>query len=299
MKIIVSGSLGHISKPLTKDLIQKGHSVTVISRKPERQNEIEALGAKAAIGAIEDLDFLASTFTDSDAVYVMTPPVPFFNHDFEPESYYKQLGHNYAQAIQQSHVKHVVHLSSIGAHLDRGTGFIVYSAHNVESILRKLPEYVDITFLRAVGLYYNLYATIDAIKNQGVIATNYGADDEVLLVSPLDVAAAIAEELTRPLSGRQIRYVASEEITCNEVARILGEAIGKPDLKWIVVSNEQYKNNLEAIGMAPHLAAGMVEMNAATHTGKLYEDYYCKRPTLGKVKLKDFAIEFAARYNKK
>ena len=34
MKIIVTGSLGNISKPLTVGLIQKGHKVTVISSKP-------------------------------------------------------------------------------------------------------------------------------------------------------------------------------------------------------------------------------------------------------------------------
>jgi len=38
-------------------------------------------------------------------------------------------------------------------------------------------------------------------------------------------------------------------------------------------------------------------MNAATHTGKLYEDYYKNRPTLGKVKLKDFVKEFAIAYH--
>jgi uncharacterized protein YbjT (DUF2867 family) len=71
MKIIVTGSLGHISKPLTEELVGKGHSVTVISSKAERQQDIEALGAKAAIGTMEDADFLACTFTGTDAVYVM------------------------------------------------------------------------------------------------------------------------------------------------------------------------------------------------------------------------------------
>ena len=51
MKIIVTGSLGYISTPLTKELIKKGHSVTVISSKAEKQAAIEALGAKAVIGA--------------------------------------------------------------------------------------------------------------------------------------------------------------------------------------------------------------------------------------------------------
>src|ERR1700722_15871349 len=66
MKIIVTGSLGHISKPLTEELVQKGHTVTVVSSKPERQKEIEAIGAKAAIGTMEDANFLSATFEGAD-----------------------------------------------------------------------------------------------------------------------------------------------------------------------------------------------------------------------------------------
>ncbi len=62
MKIIVTGSLGHISKPLTQELVQKGHSITVISSKTERKNEIEKIGANTAIGSIDDADFLTKTF---------------------------------------------------------------------------------------------------------------------------------------------------------------------------------------------------------------------------------------------
>jgi len=49
MKITITGSLGNISKSLTKELVQKGHQVTVISSNPERQKEIEALGGKAGL----------------------------------------------------------------------------------------------------------------------------------------------------------------------------------------------------------------------------------------------------------
>jgi nucleoside-diphosphate-sugar epimerase len=45
MNIIITGSLGNISKPLTKELVQKGHQVTIISSKPERQKDIETLEA--------------------------------------------------------------------------------------------------------------------------------------------------------------------------------------------------------------------------------------------------------------
>jgi hypothetical protein len=37
MKIVATGSLGHISKPLTAELLEKGHAVTVVSSKVERK----------------------------------------------------------------------------------------------------------------------------------------------------------------------------------------------------------------------------------------------------------------------
>src|SRR5665213_2350297 len=109
MKIIVSGSLGNISKPLTKELVQKGHTVTVISSKTERQKDIEALGAKAAIGSMQDTDFLTATFKGADIVYVMetlgTERLSDLN--FDVMEAISQIGRNYKQAIEQSGVKRV------------------------------------------------------------------------------------------------------------------------------------------------------------------------------------------------
>ena len=36
MKFVVTGSLGNISKPLAEKLIAAGHSVTVVSSKPDK-----------------------------------------------------------------------------------------------------------------------------------------------------------------------------------------------------------------------------------------------------------------------
>jgi uncharacterized protein YbjT (DUF2867 family) len=297
MKIAITGSLGNISKPLTKELVQKGHAVTVISSKPEKQKDIEALGATAAIGTVEDVDFLVKTFSDADAVYTMLPPPNFSNPNLDLMALAHKIGNNYAQAIQQASVKRLVHLSSIGAHLEKGTGLILLH-HAAEGILNKLSG-VDITFMRPVGFYYNLLSFITAIKNAGFIASNYGADDNIPWVSPIDIAAAITEEIVTPLTGRKVRYVASEEHTCNEVASILGAAIGKPDLKWNVITDEQLQIAYEGFGMPKAIATGLVEMQASMHKGDFYQDYYLNKPKLGKVKLVDYAKEFAAVYNQK
>ena len=298
MKIIVSGSLGNISKPLTIELVQKGHEVTVISSNPEKQKDIEALGASAAIGTMEDAGFLTTTFKGADAVYVMETMGgnSYFDPNLDIIAAINKIGNNYRQAIEQSGVKRVVHLSSIGAHTDKDNGLLAFH-YNVETILNSLPSDIAITFMRPVGFYYNLLGFINNIKTQGVIATNYGGDSKKPWVSPLDIAAAVAEELVTPSEGRKVRYVASDEISCNELASLLGAAIGKPDLKWVVIPDEQLLNGMIAGGMNPKIAAGLVEMNAGMNNGDLYEDYFRNRPTLGKVKLAEYAKEFAAIYN--
>jgi len=296
MKIIVTGSLGHISKPLTQELVAKGHEVIVVSSNPGKQKEIEALGAIAAIGTLADVDFLTTTFTGADAVYTMVPP----NYAAaDMMAYCRETGENFAEAIEKSEVKRVVHLSSIGAHMEKDSGLIL--AHRqVETIFEKLPTDVAITFMRPSGFYYNLLGFIPGIKAAGVIVANYGADDMLIWVAPADIASAVADELEIPVTGHKIRYVASDELTGNETARILGEAIGKPDLKWILISDEERQRQLETVGLSPAMAHGLVEMFSSQHNGALAEDFYRNWPkVMGKVKMADYAKEFAAIYNQK
>ena len=297
MKIVVTGSLGHISKPLTQELVEKGHSVTVISSKAERNIEIENIGANTAIGSIDDVHFLTATFKGADIVYLMEPPFNFFDHSIDVEAYWLNIAKSYVQATQQSGVTKVVHLSSIGGHTDKGVGMLA-THHLVENILRKLPNVVSIKTMRPVGFYYNMFAFIHSIKTQDSIVQNYKASYKEPWVSPLDIASVIAEEIELPFDGRTIRYIASDELTSDEVAKILGEAIKKPDLEWIAIPDEQLLGGLLAAGFNPQIAKGLIEMNVARQgNGTLFDDYNQHKPTLGKVKLRDFAKEFAAVYN--
>ncbi|MFT3704498.1 MAG: NmrA family NAD(P)-binding protein [Agriterribacter sp.] len=297
MKIIVTGSLGHISKPLTEELVSKAHSVTVVSSKQEKQKDIEAMGAKAAIGSIEDVAFLTTTFTGADAAYIMEPPVNFFDKSIGIPEFYSNIARCYVEAIRQSGLKQVVHLSSIGGHTDKGNGMLAFHYY-VEQIIQSLPADVSITTLRPVGFYYNLLSFIPGIKHGAGIVTNYNASYKEPWVAPADIAAVVAEEITQPFKGRKVRYIASDELTGNDIATILGEAIGKPDLQWTAIPDEQQKHVLLSFGMSEQAAKGLVEMNAARQTGTLFEDYNRNKPILGKTKLSDFAKEFAEVYNK-
>lgn len=298
MKVILTGSLGNIGKPLTKELVKKGHLVTVISSKAERQKDIEALGAKAAIGTMQDVDFLSNTFKDADIVYLMETldRSAFSNPDLDIIAAITQIGKNYKQAIEQSGVKKAIQLSAIGAHRDTGNGNMLFH-YKVEKVLNELPNDVSIKFMRPAGFFTNIFRSMPTIKEQGVIISNYGGDKKEPWVSPLDIAAVIVEEIEKPFEGRSIRYIASDEVSPVEIAQSLGEAIGKPDLKYLVISDEQLLNGMVGAGMSTQVAKGFVEMQAAQNNGTLYEDYNLHKPTLGKVKLTDFAKDFAQVYN--
>jgi len=61
MNIVVTGSLGHISKPIVLELVQSGQTVTVITSDAKKQSVIQSLGAKATIGSLTNANFLADT----------------------------------------------------------------------------------------------------------------------------------------------------------------------------------------------------------------------------------------------
>ena len=299
MNIVLTGSLGNIGKSLTPILVQKGHKVTVISSKADRQKNIEALGAKAAIGSMKDVDFLTKTFSGADIVYLMEAWEGIgniFDKNVDFLAGFHLIGNNYKKAIIASGVKKIVHLSSVGAHSATGYGSLS-AHHDVENILKELPDEVAIKFMRPTGFYTNLYRSMQSIKEKGAIISNHGGDKKEPWVSPLDIAEVIAEEMELPFEGRNVRYIASDEVSPNELVKILGKAIGNPDLKWIQISDEEMLEGMLSMGVNPTIAKGMVEMQASQRNGSLFEDFYRNKPILGKVKFTEFAKEFALAYN--
>lgn len=298
MNIVLTGSIGNIGKPLTEELVHKGHTVTVISSNTERSSAIESLGAKPAIGSMFDVDFLTETFKGADIVYLMETMEAagdMFDKSIDFIGSISKIGDNYKKAVEKSGVKKIVHLSSIGAHTDKNTGIIVFHFH-VEKILQQLPDDVSVKFIRPVGIYFNMFSFISTIKNKGAIVSNWGGDKKEPWVSPLDIAEVIAEEIEKPFEGRTVRYAASDEVSPDEIAKALGEAIGKPDLEWKIIPDEELLNSWLSIGFNEQVAKGFVETQASQGSGALYEDYHKHRPVLGKVKLADFAKEFAIAY---
>jgi len=293
MNIVLTGSLGNISKPLATSLVKDHHTVTIISSNQEKTPAIEELGAKAAIGSVSDAAFLAAAFTGADIVYTMVPP-NFGAPDLR--AYMRTTGQNYADAIKKSGVKKVVNLSSIGAHLDEGTGPIK-GIHDEEIILNQLED-VAVKHIRAPFFFTNFFNDIPLIKYQGIIGANYPSNTRLVMVHPEDIASVIAKEMALPFEGKSVNYLVSDERTIKEIVEILGAAINRPDLPWVEFTDEQSYNGMRQAGLPEEISRNFTEMGSALRKGQLWEDFDLKTPTYrGKWRLEDFAKSFADKFN--
>ncbi len=294
MNYVITGSLGHISKPIVQKLAKAGHNVTVITSKAENASAIDALGAKAAVGSVEDADFLKQAFAGADAVYLMIPPKWGVT---KWRDYQNHVADNYIAAIRANEIPYVVMLSSIGAHMGNGAGPID-GLHDLEQKL-KATERLNVSVLRPSYFMYNLLNMSGMVKGMGMMGSNFG-DEKVVLVHTNDIAEVALQKLMNlDFTGYQIRYIASDERTGAEIAAVLGEAIGKPETPWIVFSDEQNKQGMQQAGMNEEMATEYTSLGNALRTGALQEDYFANRPTLGDVKLEDFAKnEFAPAFER-
>jgi uncharacterized protein YbjT (DUF2867 family) len=295
MKYVITGSLGHISKPVVERLVKDGHQVTVITSNGDRKSDIEALGAAAAVGSVEDAVFISNTFSGADGVYLMIPP----NWGATSWLQYQQkVADNYAAAITANNIKHVVQLSSIGAHMRKGAGPVDGLGY-LEDQLLKLTD-VHVKMLRPSFFYYNLFSMIPLIKGMNIMGANYGGTDEKLvLVHTSDIADAVYAALSGlQFTGHTVDYIASDERTTDEIAAVLSAAIGKPGIPWVVFTDEQSLQGMLQAGLSETIAEGYTALGTGIRTGAVQEDYLKNRPAaFGKIKLEDFAGEFAAAFN--
>ncbi|HTF21453.1 MAG TPA: NAD(P)H-binding protein [Chryseolinea sp.] len=292
MKITIGGSLGNIGKPLTQKLVTAGHKVTVISSQPARQQEIESLGAKAAIGFVNDAAFLTSALAGADAVFAMTPPNLGGSNVIVNTV---NAGAAYATAIRKADVKRVVMLSSIGAHLPDGNGPIA-AIHQIEKIYQQLPD-VSVTFLRAGYFYNNFYHDIPMIRNAGIEGSNFSFSTLMPLVHPKDIATAAAGELIGMPAGKHVRYIVGDLRMGVDIAKVLGAAIAKPELPWVEFSDEQAIQGMMQAGVPEEIAHLYAEMGAGFRKGTIIEDFERQgAPVTGAIRLEEFAKEFASKF---
>jgi hypothetical protein len=138
---------------------------------------------------------------------------------------------------------------------------------------------------------------IPLIKSKGIFGNNYKGNDQLALTHPEDLSTALAQELQVEGKGFEVKYVVSDVSTGDEIAGLFGQAIGKPELVWTPIPDEQLKQGMLAGGLPPELVGLIVEMGQGVRAGIITRDFfYSGAKVTGEIKLEQFVEEFKAAY---
>lgn len=291
----IMGATGQIGGRLTNILLKQNQKVRAMGRSGERLQPVVDQGAEAAVGDVADVDFLTGAFKGAAAVFAMIPPA-YDAPDFR--AYYNEIGTNIVRAIHASGTGRVVFLSSIGAHLPDKTGPIK-GLHDVERKLDEL-EGVHLVILRPTYFMENLLANIGLIKNMGMTGSGIKGDRKFAMIATRDIAQVASEYLLkRDFTGKTVRELLGErDVSMDEVATLLGDKIGKPDLKYVQFSAEEEKKGLMDYGLSDDASDQMVELNQAISDGRIAVNLERTTENTTSTTIEEFAAIFADIYNK-
>ena len=292
--ITIMGATGNIGSKLTDRLLGKNRPVKVIGRSADRLQPFVDRGASAAVGDAGDSDFLSQAFSGSEAVFAIIPP-DYAAQDFR--QYQNDIGRQIATAIKSSGVSHVVNLSSHGAHLPDKTGHIM-GLRGQEQRLNQIDA-ANILHLRPTFFMENLLMNIDMIKNMGINGGHIRGDLPIAMIATEDIAEVAAQLLLeRNFSGKAEReLLGPRDISMEEVTRIIGEKIGKPDLAYVHFSREEYINGLLQAGLTKDMAEQLAELDAGINDRLFAADEPRTQENSTTTDFRQFADFFAQVYN--
>lgn len=292
--LTIMGATGNIGSKLSDRLLVKNQRTKVIGRSAKKLQPFVDRGATAAVGDAGDSDFLSQAFSGSDAVFTMIPP-DYAAQDFR--QYQNEIGRQIATAVEKSGVRHVVNLSSHGAHLSDKTGPIK-GLRDQEQRLNQLDS-VHILHLRPTFFMENVLMNIDMIKNMGINGGHILGDLPFAMIATEDIADVAAQHLIeRNFSGKTVRdLLGPRDISMEEVTRIIGGKIGKPDLKYVYFPREEYINGLLQAGLTKDMAEQLAELDAGINDRLFASGEPRTQENRTSTDFKQFADFFAQVYN--
>jgi uncharacterized protein YbjT (DUF2867 family) len=262
MKITVTTPSGNIGSKLTELLLARPEAqVTVLARNPQKVEHLAALGAHVVAGDQLDPASVDLALESAEVLFWLT------GMDYTATDVlgrYRKFGDAAAEALRRHPGLRVVNLSSIGAELPENTGPI-RGLYYAEQKLNAAGG--DVTHLRANYFMENVLAALSTIGSEAAIYSSIPGRIGLEQVATADIAAAAAHHLLKGSRGHHVVDVyGPQQITFDEVASQIGEAIGKP-VKHVQLPPEALKAAMLKQGLTEDMAEQLVELDDAIAEG--------------------------------
>lgn len=219
MTILVTGATGLQGGAVARTLLSRGETVRVLTRFPQKAQELAALGAEVVRGDFEERDSLQKACRGADAVFLVATHIEKgvkaeVAHAESVISVCRRLGN-----------PHIVYSSVCGA--DRKTGIPHFeSKMRIEKFLKDSGRVY--TILRPVWFMQNFESQwLFPFVQKGVLSTPILRRRKLQMLDVRDIGefASAALLRTKEFAGKEID-LAGDEMTMEDIALNLSEALG-------------------------------------------------------------------------
>ena len=263
-KIVVLGATGTVGSKVSENLLNEGHQVAVIARHTEKLEKYRSMGAEIIAGDVNDVEVLTNVFKNADSAFLILPDNPMAENT---RAYQRQVTSNLIKAIENSGIKYIVNMSSIGSHMHEGNGMMAGTGEQ-EVRLNQLND-VNVLHIRSAYFMENFLRTIGVVKKMGFNGTVADGDYPIPMVATKDVALIAAKHLASvDFTGKSVHAVMGpRNYTYRELTNIIGKAIGIPDLRYVQLPVEQARQAFLSNGFSEDFVDNLIEMGTAVKTG--------------------------------
>ncbi|HNC73535.1 MAG TPA: NAD(P)H-binding protein [Elusimicrobiota bacterium] len=292
--IVVTAATGHIGQHLVQELLSKKKKVRAVARDAQKLKKLADRGAETVTADLADPAAVARALQGASAVFALIPP-SYGEPDFR--GYQNKISVVLADAVKNAGVKHVVNLSSLGAHLPDKTGPIK-GLYDHERRLNQLDG-VHVLHLRPTYFMENFYFGLGLIKGQGIHGSPLLPDVPFPMIATRDIASVAAHRLAAlDFMGKSVQeLLGPREVTMAEATRTIGAAIGKPGLPYVQFPYADARAAMIGLGMSADVADQFNEMYKAFNEGLVRPTQARGAQTTTPTSIEAFAREFAVAYS--
>jgi uncharacterized protein YbjT (DUF2867 family) len=235
LSVLVCGATGQQGGALARVLLDKGHRVRALVRRPDSPGarELERLGAELAEGNFEEPSTIEDAAKGMDAIFVVATP---FEAGMEAET---RHGIAAVDAAKAAGVEHLVYSSVANA--DEDTGIPHFDSK------RKVEEHIE-----GLGIPYTIVAPVYFMENllspwtlpelkEGRLPMALPSSRPLQQIALSDIAAftALVLENRDRFGGRRVD-IASDELAGEKAAEILTRVTGR-EIHYVELSLEQVR----------------------------------------------------------
>lgn len=280
MKIVVLGSTGVLGRNVLPRLLERGHEVRAVARRPERVQSLINLGVEAVLADILRPDTLPAATAGCDAVVDLASAIPRATHpqDFSRNDRIRREGtRNLLDACGQSGVKRYLQQSVTLLYGDCGDKIVdetqklrptpfVQSAFDMETLV--CASEMDWCILRG-GLLYGPGTWREETWRQEAREGRLGwfeeGDTYMSLIHVVDLARAVVQAVESAPAQSIYNVVDDRPVTCRDLYCYISSSVGglepksrsEPNLLSLGCSNKKIRTELGWEPIFPTFQSGL------------------------------------------